>query len=293
MRSEDARSELTGRLGPSLRKGRRDDVGRAVGKGKKPGVARPAGAPYWLPRGPFWDRLSEGVKRAAGEVLEPAYRRLVLEARDELERSAGITLVHLMWLEICDQTAMSEVVGNRDEIDAILKNAEESVGRHLHLVAAKNSTAELLLKLRMVRATIQREQQVTGPPEAAPALPAPDALLPHSPTPRSEAPLRNAFSGSSASPRAKQSFAEVGSQAELGNQDNQDNGGNRDTTEARVMRFIGPRFVEDRESTALLAYPAPVSEQPASANPTVGPELCSPPELSCATEEPAIGKTTG
>jgi hypothetical protein len=119
--------------------------------------------------------LSEGVKRAVGEVLEPAYRRLVLEARDELERSAGITLVHLMWLEICDQAAMCDIVGNREEVDAFLKSPEEAVGRHLHLVAAKNSTAELMLKLRMVRETIQREQQLMGPPEAAPALPAPAA----------------------------------------------------------------------------------------------------------------------
>lgn len=173
MHSEHAPSGAGSQVERPLRKRRREERGEAAGRRKKSGVARPAGAPYWLPRGPFWERLSEGVKRAVGEVLEPAYRRLVVEARDELERSAGITLVHLMWLEICDQAAMSDIVGNREEIDAFVKDPEAAVDRHLHLVAAKNSTAELLLKLRMVRETIQRQERLAGPPHAVPALPAP------------------------------------------------------------------------------------------------------------------------
>lgn len=85
MHREHGKSELQNRVEKSLRKKRRAEQREGWEGRKKPGIARPAGAPYWLPRGPFWDRLSEGVKRAVGEVLEPADRRLVLEARDELE----------------------------------------------------------------------------------------------------------------------------------------------------------------------------------------------------------------
>ena len=54
-------------------------------------VGRPE-APYWLPSGVSWDRLPEGLKHAAVEILEPAYRRLVLEAASELERMASSRL---------------------------------------------------------------------------------------------------------------------------------------------------------------------------------------------------------
>ena len=80
------RAELRRKVENSVRKGRRAGRDEGTPGPKTPQVPRPAGAPYWLPVGPFWDRLAEGVRRAVGEILEPAYRRLVVEARDELER---------------------------------------------------------------------------------------------------------------------------------------------------------------------------------------------------------------
>jgi hypothetical protein len=126
-----------------------------------------------VPAGEAWDALPQGVRRAVGEVLAPAFQRLVVEAPDELERSAGITFVHLMWLEVCDQAAMSEIVGDRKAVYASVEEPEEAVARHLHLVAAKNSTGELLMKLRMVRETLEREERLMAIPGPVPALAAP------------------------------------------------------------------------------------------------------------------------
>jgi hypothetical protein len=155
-----------------------DDGEAAEPEVKKPPIPRPAGAPYWLPDGPWWEQLSDGVRQAVRDILEPAYRRLVVEAQDELERSAGITLVHLMWLEICDQTRLGNIAGDRKSICAIVEDPEESIARHLHLVGAKNSTAELLLKLRMTRAMLERGERSLGPPGAGLALPVPAAAGP-------------------------------------------------------------------------------------------------------------------
>jgi hypothetical protein len=116
-------------------------------------------APYWLPTGVFWDHLSDNVKQAVLQILEPAYQHMVLEAPNELERSAGITMVHLLWLEMCDQIHMAQAVADYDSIASILENPEQLIDRHLHLVGAKNNTAELLIKLKVLREMLGRETE--------------------------------------------------------------------------------------------------------------------------------------
>jgi len=146
--------------------------------------------PYWLPRGAFWDRVPEGVQEAAEEILGPAYRELVENAPTELERMAGVTVVHLAWLEICDQLQLAENVSDRQSIASILSDPDEMIARHLQLVYAKSKATVLLMGLRLAR---QSEPGVGGVPRlAAPEeystgpfpLPYPDALhgVPTEPT---------------------------------------------------------------------------------------------------------------
>ena len=78
--------------------------------------------------GGVWDHLPEGVKEAVKEVLRLPYRELVAEAPSELERSAGMTLVHRVRLEICART---------------------------HL-AAECKRTELLMQIRLVRWALRR-----------------------------------------------------------------------------------------------------------------------------------------
>lgn len=127
-----------------------------------PASPRAANAPYWVPVGNVWDRLPESMRQAVADVLAPAYERLVRRVSDDLERSAGITLVHLMWLEISDQLRLAQIVADRDTVLGELaeQRPAEVIAEHLRLVTAKNATAELLVKLRAVRQMLQG----TAPP---------------------------------------------------------------------------------------------------------------------------------
>ena len=128
--------------------------------------------PYWVPSGTTWQLMPSGVRRAVSQVLAPAYRRFVLDAPGELERSIGLTLVHLMWLEICDQVRLADAAADETSLTAVLSDPTALIGRHLHLAASKCQTAELLVKLRMVREAFERPPAAALPP-AALSAPAP------------------------------------------------------------------------------------------------------------------------
>ena len=66
-----------------------------------PGVG--PGTPAWVPEGVGYDRIPEKVRAMIAEIIEPAYEQLVVRARDALEKTTGLTIVHLAWQEIVDQ----------------------------------------------------------------------------------------------------------------------------------------------------------------------------------------------
>ena len=144
-------------------------------KTREPSVPLAPDIPHWLPTGQHWDDLSPNIRQAVPQILAPAYRRFVLEAPGELERSVGLTLVHLMWLELCDQIQLAAVVGDPSGLDALLKNPEDMIDRHLRLAAVKCQTAELLMKLRVVTEALQRP-----PTPPIPALAPPEESTPQS-----------------------------------------------------------------------------------------------------------------
>jgi hypothetical protein len=117
-----------------------------------PAVAEPDDeAPYWLPRGDSWHRLSEPIRRAVHQRILPMWKELVDSAADELERSAAATLVHLSWLEMCGQVELEEARADSDPLTTKLLDPERLIARHLQLLAAKQRSAELLRKLRLAR----------------------------------------------------------------------------------------------------------------------------------------------
>ncbi len=132
-------------------------------------------APHWLPAGSRWNEMPEEIREAVSRILAPAYRRFVLDAPGELERSIGLTLVHLMWIEVCDQVKMAVVGANPQSLDAVLSSPESMIERHLRLTTVKCQTAELLLKLRVVSETLQAPP-ATGGAGCQPALAAPADL---------------------------------------------------------------------------------------------------------------------
>ena len=122
-----------------------------------------AALPPWLPVGNRWKELPQAIRQAVPRVIAPAYRQFVLDAPDELQRSVGLSLVHLLWLEVCGQIHLAEIAADPTSLAAVLHNSEEMIDRHLNLVTTKSQTTELLVKLRVVTEALSRP--------AAPALP--------------------------------------------------------------------------------------------------------------------------
>jgi hypothetical protein len=115
--------------------------------------------PHWLPNDDRWQTLPEEIRRAVPRILTPAYNKFVLEAPSELERSMGLTMVHLMWLELCGQVQLAVAAADRTALDAILNDPDAMIDRHLHLIAAKCQTAGLLVRLRALREMSDRRQR--------------------------------------------------------------------------------------------------------------------------------------
>jgi len=139
--------------------------------------------PPWLPAASRWAELPQGLRDAVPRVIIPAYRRFVLEESGELERSVGLTLVHLLWLELCGQVRLADVAGNPESLDAILNDPERMIDRHLHLASVKCQSVELLMNLRIVNHSLQHppapqedelQPQITTEPNPQLAPPAPD-----------------------------------------------------------------------------------------------------------------------
>jgi len=112
---------------------------------------------YWLPQGHLWDEVPEPIRQAVRTVVVPAYERFVAQARDEMDRSIGMTLVHLVWLEVCQQTHMALGVANQRSIFSMAL-AEEEVPRYLDLVRVKAQTTEVLLKAQFARELLRQRE---------------------------------------------------------------------------------------------------------------------------------------
>ncbi len=119
--------------------------------------------PYWLPSGDYWDGLPREIRDAVPRVLAPAYRKFVLDAPGELERSLGLTLVHLIWLEVCDHVRMAVATADPLSLAATLNDPDAMIARHLNLITAKCQTAELLVKLRLVTDTLNAPPLLPSP----------------------------------------------------------------------------------------------------------------------------------
>jgi hypothetical protein len=113
--------------------------------------------------------LTQELRQAVPRILAPAYRQFVLDAPGELERSIGLTLVHLIWLELCGQVQLAVVAADPSSLDAILQDPGEMIDRHLRLATIKCQTAELLVKLRVVNEALDRPQRTLVPALAPPA----------------------------------------------------------------------------------------------------------------------------
>ncbi|MFH1267645.1 MAG: hypothetical protein ABIK89_18165 [Planctomycetota bacterium] len=58
--------------------------------------------PVWAPEGEDLELLPDEVRQAIAEGIEPVYQRLVERAEDPLEMTLGVTVAHLLWLDVLE-----------------------------------------------------------------------------------------------------------------------------------------------------------------------------------------------
>lgn len=118
--------------------------------------------PFWIPPGFDFASLPVGVQEAVIEIVGPLYRGLVLQARTSLQRAAGLTVVHLTWLEILETVQLGH--GTVDAVSAAGPPEErlQLIAQHVRLAGAKIKSTELLIRLESFASRWGRD---VGPPE--------------------------------------------------------------------------------------------------------------------------------
>lgn len=106
--------------------------------------------PFFVPSGVNFDELPEELKVAILDIINPAYRRLVLKAEDGLEKSGGITVIHLLRLEILDQLELTQGLEKSRHLEASEERGKR-IERHLRVVGAKSKVSNFLFRLKEFR----------------------------------------------------------------------------------------------------------------------------------------------
>ena len=130
---------------------RRAEGGRQKAEPNVPAVVCEAGLPLWTPAGLDLERVPEEVQLAAREIVQPVYEQFVVRATDGLEKSLGVTIAHLLWLEILEQFDMKREYVTIDAVLGLPGNRHEAIAQHLRLVAAKVRVGYFLLRIRQLR----------------------------------------------------------------------------------------------------------------------------------------------
>lgn len=110
----------------------------------------PSMRPFWVPASVDWGTLPSELRAAITALVHPAYQELVLGASDALERSTGLTIVHLLWLEVLQQLELGQ-----DPLPGPSPESEDrqmAIDRHLRLVRGKLAATGLFHRLREFRA---------------------------------------------------------------------------------------------------------------------------------------------
>lgn len=108
--------------------------------------------PYFIPPGIAFEEFPAALQATILDIINPAYRDLVLEARDGLEKSVGVSMVYLIWREILLQLKHGQDLG-RDgvETEETSQARQKQLDEYLRLVNAKRKQTYLLVRLADIR----------------------------------------------------------------------------------------------------------------------------------------------
>ena len=108
--------------------------------------------PYWIADNMDIDALPAGLRLAISEILEPAYRELVIEAATALERATGASFVHLLYLELQEQFNLGHTMPGT-AVNGQVVNRQAALDRLLRLIGAKQKAANFLQRIKEWRET--------------------------------------------------------------------------------------------------------------------------------------------
>lgn len=149
-------SQTNTRLSNDNDESSRHSAGKARSRKKKKRRYVRGSEPHWMPRGISRKLLPREVRADIATLVNPIYEELVLNAKSGLAKSTGLTIVHLMWLEILDQIKLSPQSDEEDlDLDFVGESAphtrEHDIERHLRLVQSKLKASDLLLRMEQLK----------------------------------------------------------------------------------------------------------------------------------------------
>jgi hypothetical protein len=131
-------------------------------------LPRPQNLPLWAPDGVDLKVVPLEVRQAITELIQPIYEQYVVNASDGMEKSLGITIVHLLWLEILEQFDIKSEYLQIEAVLHISHNRPEKIDRHLRLIDSKLRVGYFLLRIKELRTRLAHQAQLP-PPLAADA----------------------------------------------------------------------------------------------------------------------------
>jgi hypothetical protein len=108
-------------------------------------------SPLWVPQGVDLEVVPEEVRQALAEVVQPVYERMVLQTDDPLERSLGVTIAHLLWLEVLQQFDLKREYVQVSAVLGLSGNRGPMIEQHLRIIYSKVKVGGFLARLRELR----------------------------------------------------------------------------------------------------------------------------------------------
>jgi hypothetical protein len=124
----------------------------------------PQSIPLWAPDGADLKVVPPEIRQAIAQLIQPIYEQFVLNASDGLEKSLGITITHLLWLEILEQLDIKREYVQIEAVLHITHNRPEMIDRHLHLLDSKLRFGYFLVRIKELQQRLAAVKTQLPPP---------------------------------------------------------------------------------------------------------------------------------
>ncbi len=102
--------------------------------------------PLWAERDVTFKKLSPDQQHSIRQIVAPLYQQLVVQPHDPLERSSGISVIHLVWSELLKQCALAPLSYFCDDYSETRRG--QQFPELFRLLNAKYQLSTLLIQLR-------------------------------------------------------------------------------------------------------------------------------------------------